>query len=343
MVAVQLLGVLLTIALFLLAVQGPAGIGRRDGAPTRHRLLGGRSRAAVTAATPARRPGGCGCASRSASSCGRGASSSARSPISSTSSRSLAASRSGRGRPAGSGRRSSSGGPAGVAPDRRRRAPDHRRHPSGHLPPARCRASGTASIPSGLLDVTISLVVLFLLVANGLRRGYRWAWWFAVILCSLFVLLAVLILAVAVILLFAPDTEDLDIERWTTPVHRRLAAVPGVPGSADRRTRRVPGAPTQQAAAGLGHLARGHREGPAAPVGRRHHLLDDHLAGEPAHDHRRRPGYLAFRKHAGSRSPLGDPIGPPGSTAGILNDFVALCDKAALVPYIFCCAGRPPS
>ena len=48
--------------------------------------------------------------------------------------------------------------------------------------------------------------------------------------------------------------------------------------------------------------------------------------------------YLAFRKHAGVAVALGDPVGPPGSTEATVNDFVQLCDKAGLVPYIFSCS-----
>ena len=48
--------------------------------------------------------------------------------------------------------------------------------------------------------------------------------------------------------------------------------------------------------------------------------------------------YVAFRKHAGVAVALGDPVGPPGSAASTVNDFVDLCDKAGLVPYIFSCS-----
>ena len=45
--------------------------------------------------------------------------------------------------------------------------------------------------------------------------------------------------------------------------------------------------------------------------------------------------YLAFRKHAGVAIALGDPVGPPGSAAATIADFVRLCDRTALVPYLF--------
>jgi lysylphosphatidylglycerol synthetase-like protein (DUF2156 family) len=45
--------------------------------------------------------------------------------------------------------------------------------------------------------------------------------------------------------------------------------------------------------------------------------------------------YIAFRKHAGVAVALGDPVGPPGSAGATIKDFVALCDKTAVVPYLF--------
>ncbi len=45
--------------------------------------------------------------------------------------------------------------------------------------------------------------------------------------------------------------------------------------------------------------------------------------------------YLAFRKHAGVAVALGDPVGPPGSAGATIADFVGLCDRTALVPYLF--------
>ena len=182
-------------------------------------------------------------------------------------------------------------------------------------------------------------LALFLLVANGLRRGYRWSWWFAVVLCSLVVLLAALVLVAAVIVIFAPDAGDLDID----------GGLPGfIAGSllylvflvlliAGRGAFRVPRRSKRRLASGTSHadtakeLLRRWGGGTISWMTtwpeNRHMITAD---GQ---------GYLAFRKHAGVAVALGDPVGPPGSTAGIINDFIAMCDKAALVPYIFSCGG----
>ena len=50
--------------------------------------------------------------------------------------------------------------------------------------------------------------------------------------------------------------------------------------------------------------------------------------------------FIAFRKHAGVAIALGDPVGPPDAIAPTIDDFIALCDQAALVPYFFSCTQR---
>ena len=44
--------------------------------------------------------------------------------------------------------------------------------------------------------------------------------------------------------------------------------------------------------------------------------------------------FIAFRKHAGVAIALGDPVGPPDAIAPAIDDFIALCDRAALVPVL---------
>ncbi|MEO6957507.1 MAG: hypothetical protein ABI137_12255, partial [Antricoccus sp.] len=50
-------------------------------------------------------------------------------------------------------------------------------------------------------------LVITLLIANGLRRGYRWAWWGEIVLVAIPVLLGILLVVLWVILLFVPDPE----------------------------------------------------------------------------------------------------------------------------------------
>ena len=65
----------------------------------------------------------------------------------------------------------------------------------------------------------------------------------------------------------------------------------------------------------------------------------DVLAGEPAHDHRRRAELHRLPQARRRRVALGDPVGPPDAIAPAIDDFIALCDRAALVPYFFSCTG----
>ena len=99
-------------------------------------------------------------------------------------------------------------------------------------------------------------LVISLLLANGLRKGYKLAWWFAIILPTLLVLVVLLLLVVAVISVFAPDA---DIELIGMPqIIASVAALSGPSGGADRRAGRVPGPAPWQAPAGLRHLQRRH-------------------------------------------------------------------------------------
>ncbi len=180
-------------------------------------------------------------------------------------------------------------------------------------------------------------LALFLLVANGLRRGYRWAWWFTVVLCSIVVLLAALVLVVAVILLFTPDPGDLDITGGLPAFFAQalLYLVYLVLLIAGRGAFRVPRRSRRRLASGTSHADTAkqllHRWGGGTISWMTTWPENRHMITANGQ------GYLAFRKHAGVAVALGDPIGPPGSTAGIIEDFIAMCDKAALVPYVFSC------
>jgi lysylphosphatidylglycerol synthetase-like protein (DUF2156 family) len=178
-------------------------------------------------------------------------------------------------------------------------------------------------------------LAISLLIANGLRRGYRWAWWVAVVLSSFVVMIVALAAVVLVILLFVPSDED-----TATGLPQAFAAgVLYLPFLVvlilGRRAFRVPRRGKRRLATSTSNpdtaeeLLRQWGGGTISWMTtwpeNRHMITADGQS------------YLAFRKHAGVAVALGDPIGPPGSAASTVNDFVALCDKAALVPYIFSC------
>ena len=60
--------------------------------------------------------------------------------------------------------------------------------------------------PESWIFLVLNLVIS-LLLANGLRKGYKLAWRFAIILPTLLVLVVLLLLVVAVISVFAPDAD----------------------------------------------------------------------------------------------------------------------------------------
>ena len=186
--------------------------------------------------------------------------------------------------------------------------------------------------------VLIIELALFLFVANGLRRGYRWAWWCTVILCSLIVVFALLVGLIAILLAFDPGAGDLDIDGGLPEFFAQslLYLVYMVMLIAGRGASRVPRRSKRRLASGTSHADT------AKDLLRR--WGGDTISWMTTWPENRHmitadgQGYLAFRKHAGVAVALGDPVGPPGATAGIIDDFIAMCDKAALVPYIFSCS-----
>ena len=142
--------------------------------------------------------------------------------------------------------------------------------------------------PSDDSDDTWSFLVVALLVslliANGLRKGYRWAWWWAVILSAIPLLLSGLVVVLAVVLLFVPDSDAVldGIPQFAATAIMYLAFL--IVLIAGRSAFRVPRRGRRKLATSSSQPEVA--KDPAATVGRQHDLLDDHLAGEPAHDHR---------------------------------------------------------
>jgi len=183
--------------------------------------------------------------------------------------------------------------------------------------------------------VLLILLAISLLIANGLRKGHRGAWWVAVVLASFPVTVVALVVVVAIIAVFVPDADVV------------IDEIPQIIASAvlylafllllvlGRRAFRVPRRSKRRLASGSSNpvLAKELlRRWGGSTISwmttwpeNRHMIADD---GE---------SYVAFRKHAGVAVALGDPVGPPGSTAATIAAFVQLCDKASLVPYIFSC------
>ena len=181
----------------------------------------------------------------------------------------------------------------------------------------------------------ILILAISLFIANGLRKGYRWAWWVAVVLAAIPVLVVVLVAVLLIILAFAPDA-DITIEGLPQIIASGVLYVPFlVVLLAGHRAFRVPRRSRRRMASGTSHPDTAKdllRQWGGSTISwmttwpeNRHMITED---GQ---------GYIAFRKHAGVAVALGDPIGPPGSAESTIKSFVQLCDGAALVPYFFSC------
>ncbi len=185
-----------------------------------------------------------------------------------------------------------------------------------------------------IIDMAISLFI-----ANGLRKGYRWAWWIAVVLSGFQVVFAALISVLVIVVLIVSEV-DADADTDLNGVPQLLA------GSTlylaflivlilGRSAFRVPRRGKRRLATSTSNPDTAKellRQWGGSTISwmttwpeNRHMITADGQS------------YLAFRKHAGVAVALGDPIGPPGSATSTINDFIQLCDKAALVPYIFSC------
>ena len=184
-----------------------------------------------------------------------------------------------------------------------------------------------------IVDMAISLFI-----ANGLRKGYRWAWWIAVVLSGIQVFFAGLITVVLVLVaIFDPadfDTGDLNgVPQFLASATLYLAFI--IVLIAGRRAFRVPRRSKRRLASGTSHPDTAKdllRTWGGSTISwmttwpeNRHMITEDGQS------------YLAFRKHAGVAVALGDPVGPPGSAEATIKDFIQTCDRAAMVPYIFSC------
>ena len=186
--------------------------------------------------------------------------------------------------------------------------------------------------------VLIILLTVTLLVANGIRRGYRWAWWLEILAQGVTVLLGVVIGVLVLVSFLATDLTLViddpgqfvanmvfslllfvllivfrDSFRVPRRSKRRLATASNQPEKAKELLRRWGGDTISWMT--------------TWPENRQLVTAD----GE---------GYVAYRRHAGVAVALGDPVGPPGSTEATLTAFFAACDKAGIIPYMFSCTAR---
>ncbi len=176
------------------------------------------------------------------------------------------------------------------------------------------------------------LVLVVVPMLNGLRKGGRVAWRWAVAL-SVFVTLqglaAATVYGLAEVFGSEYDTTGLplffvDNLLWTVELGVLIAAQHAFRVPSRRRLRR-------------------HAQGPGPALART--LLDRHggstlswMTTWPRNTYFVREdgrSYLAYRKHAGVAVALGDPIAPDGTAAATVTEFALMCENTGLVPCVF--------
>ncbi|WP_326836214.1 DUF2156 domain-containing protein [Amycolatopsis rhabdoformis] len=199
------------------------------------------------------------------------------------------------------------------------------------IAPGTSPLGSTAGQADSVPELAIVLVVIALMI-NGLRRGKRAAWRWAVGLASLIVALGVVIAVVVLVaevfgLAYTIENASFlvaDAVLWGAMLTLLIAA---------RGAFRVPSRRKRRRALG------------SRDVDGATELLQRHGGGTlswmtvwPENFHFFGPdgeSYLAYRRHAGVAIALGDPIGPESGRAATITAFAELCDNSGLVPCLF--------
>lgn len=185
-------------------------------------------------------------------------------------------------------------------------------------------------------------LLITLLIANGLRRGLRWAWWVEVGLLAVPLVLSAVVVGLYLIGRGAPDIDTrLDgIPQFSANallslaflllllLTRRSFRVPRHGRLGDRRASTIGTAHPEAARTLL------RRWGGSTLSWMTTWSENSHLLGADGRS------YLAFVRHAGVAIALGDPVGPAGTRSADIDEFVALCDRTALVPFVFSCTAE---
>ncbi|MHC3000148.1 bifunctional lysylphosphatidylglycerol flippase/synthetase MprF [Microbacterium sp. HJ5] len=186
----------------------------------------------------------------------------------------------------------------------------------------------TAATGGSFLDIAVDVVVIALL-ANGLRRGRRWAWVWTLVLASVNVLTGVLLVVLAFVL--GPERLDdrfgdfnvaiaqsamwLLLLVYLVWVRRAFRA---------RRRSRIGGSPVPTADDARAAL-RAHGGG----------TLSWMTTWEGNSYARTGDGIVTYQRRAGAAVVLADPLGPEASRAASVIEFIRSAEHAGLVPCFF--------
>jgi phosphatidylglycerol lysyltransferase len=187
----------------------------------------------------------------------------------------------------------------------------------------------TEPISGGFVDVAIDTVVI-LLLANGLRRGRRWAWVVAIVLAAINVLLGALLLAAIAILSEGAVEGVIDGETelsLVTGVLWMLVLVYLVWVRAAFRSHRKSGigSPPEPGTAEVKDAIRAHGGGTLSWMttwdGNSYARVDG--------------GIIAFQRRSGVALALADPIGPADARGAAVAAFIRGAEAAGLIPCFF--------
>ncbi|QRP49279.1 bifunctional lysylphosphatidylglycerol flippase/synthetase MprF [Amycolatopsis sp. FDAARGOS 1241] len=185
----------------------------------------------------------------------------------------------------------------------------------------------TAGQADSIPELAIVLIVIALMI-NGLRRGKRAAWRWAVGLASLIVALGVVIAVLVVIaeifgLAYTIENAPFlvaDAVLWGAELTLLLAARSAFRVPSRRKRRRALGTRDVDTATELLQRHGGGTLSWMTTWPENYHFFPDDES------------YLAYHRHAGVAIALGDPI---GAVPGTITAFSEACDSAGLIPCLF--------
>ena len=187
----------------------------------------------------------------------------------------------------------------------------------------------TEPASGGYVDAAIDVVII-VLVANGMRRGRRWAWVVSIVLASLNVLTGALVLTVIIVASEAQLEAVIDAETelaMTSAVMwlLMLVYILWVRRAFAVRRRTGLGTATQPTVAEVKDVIRTDGGGTLSWMTTWSDMSYATIAG----------GVVGFQNRRGVAIALGDPLGPEAGRPDVVRGFIDAAERAALTPCFF--------
>ena len=185
----------------------------------------------------------------------------------------------------------------------------------------------TDATDGSIIDLGIDAVII-LIIANGLRRGRRWAWVLGIILGSFNVLTGVVFVA----LLFVPGATveaaigDLSVAIAQSAIWLVLLVyLIAVRGAFRARRKATIGVGDEPSVDDVKNELRAHGGGTLS-------WMTTWGGNSYA---RTSCGIVAYQKRAGVAIVLADPLGPPATRGESVTEFISMAERAGLIPCFF--------